>query len=163
MASRLSSLSSVSSVSTIERQTVNSEGLLHTAAATVSPNEPEQPRLDHGAAIDQVNSTLNLGPHDQRNDLSQYDKVVPDSEMKDFVEIHQTKYNKNSWYHDWWFWEILGALLSLGSTAAIIVILAVYNHQPVPALRYGITLNAMLSVLSTTAKVSFQIDAMRTL
>ena len=75
-------------------------------------------------------------------------------EAKDFIQNHQPHQRTRSWYHDWWFWEIAGALLSLGSTVAIVVMLAVCNNRPLPVLRYGITLNAMLSVLSTIAKVS---------
>ena len=54
---------------------------------------------------------------------------------------------------DWWLWEIAGIILSLVVTAAIIIILAMYDGQPLPNWPYHITLNAMLSVLSTIAKV----------
>lgn len=56
-----------------------------------------------------------------------------------------------SW--DWWLWEIAGIALSLGVTAAIVIILALYDNKPLPSWRYNITLNAMVSVLSTVAKV----------
>ena len=46
----------------------------------------------------------------------------------------------------------LCALMSLGSTVTIVVMLAVYNKKLLQVLRYGITLNAMLSVLSAIAK-----------
>ena len=93
----------------------------------------------------------------QRKDSGHHEEQIADSEGP--IEVHPTRYESRSWYHDWWFWEISGALLSLGSTVGIVVMLAVYNHRPVPVLRYGITLNAMLSVLSTIAKVSLGIDA----
>lgn len=160
MASRRSSLSSISSVSSTEIRTVDFEGLLFTPADLSSTNESEHPRLDQGAAVDQVDQAVTPEPLAQRKHPVQHGEDVQDSEPEDSVETNHMQYSRRSWYHDWWFWEIAGALLSLGSTAAIIIILAVYDHQPVPVLRYGITLNAMLSVLSTIAKVSSKINAM---
>ena len=45
-------------------------------------------------------------------------------------------------------------MLSLGVTITIIVVLAMYDGQPLPNWPYSITLNAMVSVLATTAKVT---------
>ena len=154
MASRGSSVSSISRVSSIGRQTVEPEGFLHTLAGTGSTSEPGQSRGDQRKATDQVNNTATTEPLLQCRDSSHHEEQLANSETKVPVETHRLQYGRRSWYHDWWFWELAGAILSLGSTVAIIVLLAVYNHQPVPVLRYGITLNAMLSVLSTIAKVS---------
>ena len=160
MASRASSASTISGISSVERGDMGSDRLLHTSAATASTSDVQQLSVDQRAAVDQVTETVTVEPLLQRRDPSQHEEQVVDPEMKGHVQIHQTQNGKRSWYHDWWFWEIAGALLSLASTVAIIIMLAVYNHQPVPVLRYGITLNAMLSVLSTIAKVRFKIDAM---
>lgn len=61
---------------------------------------------------------------------------------------------------DWWLWEIAGLALSLGFTVVIIVILAIYDDKPLPTWPYNITLNAMVSVLSTMAKVRPQTDSL---
>jgi hypothetical protein len=61
---------------------------------------------------------------------------------------------KPSLLQDWWIWEILAVILSIAATAAIIIILAVYDGHPLPSWPYQITLNAIISVLSTIAKVS---------
>ena len=129
------------------------EGLLHTPAGTISTSEGGQPIGDQRAAADQINDTVTTEPLLQRKGSDHHEEQIPNPELKDPVKLHPMQYERRSWYHDWWFWEIAGALLSLGSTIGIVVMLAVYNHQPVPVLRYGITLNAMLSVLSTIAKV----------
>lgn len=65
----------------------------------------------------------------------------------------QTADRKASLFRDWWLLELVGATLSLGTTAAIIIILAVYDGHPLPSWPYKITLNSLLSVLSTIAKV----------
>lgn len=137
---------------------MESEGFLHTLAATGSTSEPEQPRGDQRKATNQVDNTSTTEPLLQCEAFSQHEEKIVNSETKGPVETHRLQYGRRSWYHDWWFWELAGAILSLGSTVAIVVLLAVYNHQPVPVLKYGITLNAMLSVLSTIAKVSPKID-----
>lgn len=160
MASRVSSVSSISSLSSIRRQTVEPEELLRTPAATISTSEDKQPIGDQRAAADHTKERVTTEPLLQPKDSGHHEEQTADSDGP--VEMHSTHYERRSWYHDWWFWEISGALLSLGSTVGIVVMLAVYNHRPVPVLRYGITLNAMLSVLSTIAKVSLKIDAMLT-
>ena len=55
--------------------------------------------------------------------------------------------------HDWWLWETLSIVLSLAATAAIIIILAVYDGHELPSWPYKITLNTIISLLSTIAKV----------
>ena len=72
---------------------------------------------------------------------------------KRFKASHTPRRHKLSWYHDWWFWEVVGVVVSLGATAAIIIILTVYDDKPLPTWKYGITLNSMLSILSTISKV----------
>lgn len=130
------------------------EELLHDPSATISASECVQPIGDQRAGANHINETVTTEPLLQRRDSGHHEEASVNSESKGPVEMQ-----KRSWYHDWWFWEIAGALLSLGSTFGIVVMLAVYNHKPVPVLRYGITLNALLSVLSTIAKVSLEIDA----
>ncbi|KAL4807997.1 hypothetical protein BDV18DRAFT_167820 [Aspergillus unguis] len=53
-----------------------------------------------------------------------------------------------------WTLEILGWLVSVGFLVAIIVVLLHYDGQPRPQWPYGITLNALVSVLSTVMKAS---------
>ena len=84
--------------------------------------------------------------------------MIADYEMKDPVQTHQMHHGTRSWYHDWWFWEVAGALVSLASTVAIVLMLAVCNNKPLELVEDGITLNAVLSVLSTVAKVRLRID-----
>ena len=157
MASRESSVSSISSGSSIERRTQESNHFMHTPSATVSAHDAQQPRTGQRPAAEQVNETVNAEPLLSRRNSGQREEMIADYEMKDLVQTHQMHHGTRSWYHDWWFWEVAGALLSLASTVAIVVMLAVCNGKPLPVLRNGITLNAMLSVLSTIAKVSLWI------
>ena len=163
MASRLSGVSSVSSLSSTGRQTAEHEESLHTPTTTISTSEGRQPVGDQRAAADHINETVTTEPLLQRKDSNHREEQNANPKSKGPTEMPAMHYEKRSWYHDWWFWEIAGALLSLGSTVGIVVMLAVYNHQPVPVLRYGITLNALLSVFSTIAKVSLETSATHTL
>ena len=147
-------MSSISSVSGIERRTQDSTHFMHTPSATVSAHDSPQPRTGQRTAADQTNETVTAEPLLSRRNSGQREEMIADYEMKDPIQSHQMYHGTRSWYHDWWFWEVAGALLSLASTVAMVVMLAVCNGKPLPVLRNGITLNAMLSVLSTVAKAS---------
>ena len=69
-------------------------------------------------------------------------------------EMQDIAHGQKSRLWDWWLWEIAGIMLSLGATITIIVVLAMYDGQPLPNWPYSITLNAMVSILATIAKVS---------
>lgn len=58
------------------------------------------------------------------------------------------------WFTNGWFTEILAVLVSFACAVAIPVVLGVYNHNPVPKLPWDVSLNAVVSVLSTVAKSS---------
>lgn len=53
-----------------------------------------------------------------------------------------------------WTLEIICCLVSLAFLAAILVVLYLYDGKPMPDWPYGITLNALVSVLSTVMKAS---------
>lgn len=58
------------------------------------------------------------------------------------------------WFTNSWFSEILAVLVSVACAVAIPAVLGVYNHKPVPKLPWDVSLNALVSVLSTVAKSS---------
>ncbi|KAB8069299.1 hypothetical protein BDV29DRAFT_183023 [Aspergillus leporis] len=53
-----------------------------------------------------------------------------------------------------WVWEILSCLIAIASLVAIIVVLHNYDGKPMPDWPYGITLNAVISVLTTLMKAA---------
>lgn len=53
--------------------------------------------------------------------------------------------------HHAWTWEILSTLGSIVSLVTMIIVLAIYNGREIFSW-YGVTLNAVISVLSTTSK-----------
>lgn len=57
-------------------------------------------------------------------------------------------------YCDSWWPEVAATGLSVVCTIAIAAILATLNGKPAPALSYGLTLNAIVSVLATTSKAA---------
>lgn len=60
---------------------------------------------------------------------------------------------KGFWGSSWTF-EIIGSIISIAFLVGIIVVLFKYDGQPMPDWPYGITLNALVSVLSTVMKAS---------
>ena len=64
-------------------------------------------------------------------------------------------------FTNWWLWEILAVLLSLSTFSTLVIILIVYNGRNVAQLPQGISLNAVVSILSTISKSSliFSISA----
>lgn len=55
---------------------------------------------------------------------------------------------------DSWFYEYTALVFSVGCLAALVIILGIYNGKETPQLPYNITLNALISVLSTAARSS---------
>lgn len=53
-----------------------------------------------------------------------------------------------------WSWEIVSCVIAIGSLAGIIVVLYVFDGQSTPDWPYGITLNALISVLVTVMKAA---------
>jgi hypothetical protein len=51
---------------------------------------------------------------------------------------------------DWWSWEVLGIMLSLSSSVALIVLLCKYDSQPMPRWRYGITVRKSQAIVNAT-------------
>ena len=150
-------MSSISSLSSIQRRTQDSNHFMHTPSATVSAHIGSQPRAGQRTAADQVDETLPAEPLLARRNSGQREEMIADYEMKDSVQTHQVPHGTRSWYHDWWFWEVAGAFLSLASTVAIVLMLVLCNNKPLEVVQGDITLNAVLSVLSTIAKVSLWI------
>lgn len=51
-----------------------------------------------------------------------------------------------------WLWELLSLLTSATCIGAIIVFLAHYDGKPMPSWSYGLTLNSLVSILSSVAR-----------
>lgn len=58
------------------------------------------------------------------------------------------------WINDWWTLELASSVLSIGSTIAIVAILAQFDNKPLDSWRLSIQPNTVVSVLSTVAKSS---------
>ena len=141
---------SVSSVSSLGDEAGDHESTPRVSNVRLSLREPveQDPRQD---SVNNPQGTESLQRLLRDDD--------PKIHGRNFIETgyeapkkHQPR-DKPSWYHDWWFSEILGIILSLSSIVAIIAILARYNGRPVPNWPYKITLNSMLSVFSSISKV----------
>lgn len=53
-----------------------------------------------------------------------------------------------------WVLEVVSSVLAVAALVAIIAVLYVYDGKPMPDWPYGITLNALVSVLSTVMKAA---------
>jgi hypothetical protein len=58
------------------------------------------------------------------------------------------------YFDDWWAWEILAGLLATICIAIIIILLAVYDGKQQPELQWGITLNALIALITTVMKAA---------
>ncbi|KAF1817671.1 hypothetical protein P152DRAFT_427675 [Eremomyces bilateralis CBS 781.70] len=58
------------------------------------------------------------------------------------------------WVTEWWLWEILCLCASAFCMGAIITTLACYDGEPIPEFKFGITLNAFISVLARISSAS---------
>ncbi|KAF7517854.1 hypothetical protein G7054_g13667 [Neopestalotiopsis clavispora] len=57
-------------------------------------------------------------------------------------------------FNDNWLWEILCTGLSVVCLIALVVLLKVFDQQPLPELRYGLTFNAIISILVTVSRTA---------
>jgi len=69
------------------------------------------------------------------------------------IQGHQSRYHTRLLL-DTWFPEILAVAFSTGCLIAIVAVLLAYNDKTVPQLPYGITLNAIVSILATASRSS---------
>jgi hypothetical protein len=53
-----------------------------------------------------------------------------------------------------WLWELACLLFSVACLVSLVAILQTYNGQPNPQLSYGLTLNTIISILTTASKSS---------
>ena len=60
-----------------------------------------------------------------------------------------------SYWNDWWIWEITAGLVSVASLLAICIVLAVFDGHAYPKIDWGITLNAVIALLTTIMKAGF--------
>lgn len=56
--------------------------------------------------------------------------------------------------NDSWLWEMLCTSLSVICLVALVILLKVFDKQPLPQLSYGVTFNAIISILVTVSRTS---------
>ncbi|KAB8228681.1 DUF3176 domain-containing protein [Aspergillus alliaceus] len=84
--------------------------------------------------------------------------AAPDLPLKLSPEVQETNRqgNDQTWtvwslISDWFIWEVLAVLLSAVTLAAIVAILAKFDHKPQPVWKH-VSLNSVVSWLSTISK-----------
>ncbi len=110
----------------------------------VSTPTEQEPR-EHGSSNEESN--------EKHEAVEVAEQLLQDNKGDIPKTQQQSRRGEPSILYDWWLWELLGTALSLGATVAIIVILALWDGRPLSSWPYKVTLNTMLSVLSTIAKV----------
>ena len=66
-------------------------------------------------------------------------------------------------FTNWWLWEILAVLLSLGTFSALVIVLIIYDGRAVSALPKRISINAIVSILGTISRTSLMFSITATL
>ena len=64
----------------------------------------------------------------------------------------------STWIKDWWLAEIVSLVLGTVDVISMYIVLSHYDEEPAPAVNrimgWGITLNTVISILSTVGRVS---------
>lgn len=77
----------------------------------------------------------------------------PDSDsVEGNTPSKRSRYSR--FFVDWWAKEIIAATVSLLCFLCICIVLAVYDGHPQPSIRWGITLNAVIALLTTIMKAT---------
>ncbi|KAK3073299.1 hypothetical protein LTR53_005251 [Teratosphaeriaceae sp. CCFEE 6253] len=91
-----------------------------------------------------------------RTDAGAKGHLVPKDDEKDARGM--TKLSSSSWFgrlmYNSWFAEILAMAFSAACLVALALVLQTYDRGASPQLRYGLTLNAIISVLASASKAS---------
>ncbi|KAL2785432.1 hypothetical protein BJX66DRAFT_343071 [Aspergillus keveii] len=108
-----------------------------------------------------------MAPKDQPQSQHSATKLDEDTDST-LGQQRQTsnKQYSSEWNHmvlDTWFPEVIAVIFSGACFFAIIVILRSYEGEPVPALSIGLSLNAILSILSTASRTALIFVASETI
>lgn len=68
------------------------------------------------------------------------------------AQFHRSKARFTRYFDNWWAWEISAGLLATICLTTIIIVLAVFNNKPQPEMRWVITLNALIALITTVMK-----------
>lgn len=83
--------------------------------------------------------------------------LLPSPSANPIVKPSKPQSPRRTWMHltqDTWFNEVFLMVFSFFAFLAIIVVLAVYDHRPVPDFKYGLKLNTIISILAIASKSS---------
>ena len=103
----------------------------------MSNNAQSQVTQDASTSTQQPHKLVSFIPKQQQRTPSTARKISTISQLNE----------------DSWLWESISTVVALASTVAIFVVLICYNGKTVPQLPYGVTLNALISVLATIARL----------
>ena len=79
-------------------------------------------------------------------------------------QVHSTlKSRYERAFTDWWLWEVLAVLFSLGTFSALVTILIVYDGHSIAHLPQRLSLNAIISILSTISRTTLMFSVSATL
>ena len=87
--------------------------------------------------------------------------IPPKAPSKQAHSTSKSRYEKA--FTDWWLWEVLAVLLSLGTFSALVTILIVCDGRSVARLPQRLSLNAIISILSTISQTSLMFSITATL
>jgi hypothetical protein len=94
--------------------------------------------------------------HSQVNQSSGYHNVHSGEDKYARSSTHsQSKFVRLNL--DWWLMEILSLTLSLAAFTAIVVVLQIFDHHPLPNWPYHITLNTFLALFTAIANAGFML------
>jgi hypothetical protein len=78
--------------------------------------------------------------------------LISDPKQKATPRLTQRKTLWEKYYDSWWP-EMGGVALSVACVIAMSITLKCFDNKPAPSMNFGLTLNAVISILATTSKV----------
>ena len=87
--------------------------------------------------------------------------ILPKAPSKQAHSTLKSRYKKV--FTDWWLWEVLAVLFSLGTFTVLVTILIVYDGHSIAHLPQRLSLNAIISILSTISRTSLMFSITATL
>ncbi|CZR66586.1 uncharacterized protein PAC_16487 [Phialocephala subalpina] len=117
--------------------------------------EPLQTPSYH--TLPQPKGIVQEGDYHHHRSMGSQDDLLGKKSLQPPPPIRQETRNWFSRQSDWWLREFSSCLFSLLCAVAIIIILKVYDGEPLSKLPKGITLNIVLALFTTLAKAGLMI------
>lgn len=144
---------------------VSTEGLHGSDQTPEHTDEDDQQRLVSTLGVPNA-SDGDAQPHATGSPESENESIAREAQRSEhesdtvagIASPKRSRYSR--FFVDWWAKEIIAATISVLCFLCICIVLAVYDGHPQPSIRWGITLNAVIALLTTIMKATLMTPLM---